>query len=50
MIDLVEEILITRALKEGKNNQVKTAKMLGISRNTLRNRIRRYGIRLLEDG
>jgi len=50
MIELVEEILITRALKECKNNQVKTAKMLGISRNTLRNRIRRYGIRLLEDG
>jgi DNA-binding NtrC family response regulator len=42
VIDLVEESLIARALAECDHNQVRTAKMLGISRNTLRHRIRKY--------
>jgi DNA-binding NtrC family response regulator len=44
VIELVEEILITRALEECGFNQVKAARLLGISRNTLRHRMKRYGI------
>ena len=42
VIELVEETLIKKALEECGNNQVQAAKMLGISRNTLRHRIRKY--------
>jgi len=42
MIDLVEEAIIARALQECGHNQVRTARMLGISRNTLRHRILKY--------
>ncbi len=45
IIDVVEEALITRALKECGYNQVHTARMLGISRNTLRHRIKKYDIK-----
>jgi DNA-binding NtrC family response regulator len=38
----LEKASIELALKKNGNNQVLTAKMLGISRNTLRNRIERY--------
>ncbi len=38
----LEKAAIELALKKSGNNQVLTAKMLGISRNTLRNRIERY--------
>lgn len=44
VIDLVEELLISRALEQCGNNQVKAAKMLGISRNTLRHRIKKYNL------
>ena len=44
IIDLVEEALITRALQECEYNQVRTAEMLGISRNTLRHRIKKYNL------
>lgn len=44
VIDLVEEALITRALEKCNYNQVRTAQMLGISRNTLRHRIKKYGL------
>ena len=44
VIDIVEEALIAGALRECKNNQVRTARMLGISRNTLRHRIKKYGL------
>ncbi len=50
IIDVVEEALITRALKECGYNQVHTARMLGISRNTLRHRIRKYDIKSPDDG
>jgi len=42
IMDLVEEALISRALQEGDYNQVRTAQRLGISRNTLRHRIKKY--------
>jgi two-component system, NtrC family, response regulator AtoC len=44
LIDLVEEALIARALRDAGGNQVHTARMLGISRNTLRHRIKKYGL------
>lgn len=42
IIEMVEETLITKALDKSGNNQVKAAKILGISRNTLRNRIKKF--------
>ncbi len=45
IIYLVEEILISKALEICDNNQVKAAKILGISRNTLRHRIKKYNIK-----
>ncbi|MGA1791322.1 MAG: sigma-54-dependent transcriptional regulator [bacterium] len=44
IIELVEEMLISKALRECGHNQVKAARMLGISRNTLRHRIKKYRI------
>jgi DNA-binding NtrC family response regulator len=41
--DVVEKHLIKRALEYCRNNQSKTARFLGITRNTLRKRIRKYG-------
>ena len=40
----LEKATIELALRKNGNNQVLTAKMLGISRNTLRNRIERYSL------
>jgi DNA-binding NtrC family response regulator len=42
IIEIVEEILISHALKMCDNNQVKAARILGISRNTLRHRMKKY--------
>jgi two-component system, NtrC family, response regulator AtoC len=42
IIELVEDTLIDKALQECGNNQVQAAKMLGISRNTLRHRMKRH--------
>jgi two-component system response regulator AtoC len=42
VIDLVEETLIAQALQKCRYNQVSTARLLGISRNTLRHRIKKY--------
>ena len=44
IMDLVEEALINRALQECEYNQVRTAEKLGISRNTLRHRIKKYNL------
>ncbi len=44
VIDLIEEAIIARALQECGYNQVRTARMLGISRNTLRHRIKKYNL------
>ncbi len=42
LIDLVEKSLIARALQACGYNQVRTARLLGISRNTLRHRMQKY--------
>jgi DNA-binding NtrC family response regulator len=42
VIDMVERSLIARALEKCGHNQVHAARLLGISRNTLRHRIRKY--------
>jgi DNA-binding NtrC family response regulator len=42
IIDMVEETLIIKALEQCGNNQVKAAKILGISRNTLRHRLKKF--------
>jgi DNA-binding NtrC family response regulator len=42
IIDMVEETLILKALEKCGKNQVKAAKMLGISRNTLRHRLKKF--------
>jgi DNA-binding NtrC family response regulator len=44
IFDRIEKFLIKRAMQETDNNQVQAAKLLGISRNTLRHRIRKYEI------
>jgi two-component system, NtrC family, response regulator AtoC len=42
IIEIVEDTLITKALQACDNNQVKAARLLGISRNTLRHRLKRH--------
>jgi len=44
MQSAMEKALISACLKHFNSNQVKASEMLGISRNTLRDRISRYGI------
>lgn len=44
IFDRIERFLIKRALEETGNNQVHAARLLGISRNTLRHRISKYEI------
>lgn len=44
IIDLVEDALVCKVLKLCSYNQVKAARMLGISRNTLRHRIKKFQI------
>jgi nitrogen regulation protein NR(I) len=45
VLPYVERVLITRALAETQGNQVKAAKLLGITRGTLRKRIEKFGIK-----
>lgn len=44
--DLVERKLVIRALAHCTGNQSQAAKLLGITRNTLRKRIQKYGLRI----
>lgn len=44
VIEMIEETLIARVLEQCAYNQVHTARVLGISRNTLRHRIKKYGL------
>ncbi len=46
LMPAVERILITKALERTAGNQVQAARLLGISRNTLRSRMSRYAIRV----
>jgi nitrogen regulation protein NR(I) len=43
-LEKIEKLLVQKALSETRGNQVQAAKLLGISRNTLRHRIRKYGL------
>ncbi|RPJ16827.1 MAG: sigma-54-dependent Fis family transcriptional regulator [Desulfobacteraceae bacterium] len=45
IIEMVEDTLVRAALNECVNNQVQAAKILGISRNTLRQRLKRHADR-----
>lgn len=45
LIEEMERLLIGRALERLNGNQLQTAKLLGITRNTLRSRIEKYGLR-----
>ncbi|MFB3885231.1 MAG: sigma-54-dependent transcriptional regulator [Thermodesulfobacteriota bacterium] len=44
LLEKIEKFIIRKALIETGGNQVHAAKLLGISRNTLRHRIERYGL------
>jgi two-component system nitrogen regulation response regulator GlnG len=44
VIEEMEKPLIEKILKETFGNQLKAARVLGINRNTLRNKIRKFGI------
>jgi len=44
LLEKVEKFLIQKALAETGGNQVQATKLLGISRNTLRHRIEKYGL------
>lgn len=44
VIPAVERVLVMEALRETNNNQVQAAKLLGITRATLRKRIEKFGI------
>jgi DNA-binding protein Fis len=46
-LDEMEKRAIAQALEQAGNNQVRAAKLLGISRDTLRYRMKKFG--LLED-
>jgi DNA-binding protein Fis len=42
LTDALEQTLVETALKATGNNQVRAAQLLGISRNTLRERVKRF--------
>ena len=44
LYDSVNRKLILQAYEHSRNNQVQTAKLLGISRNVLRTQLKQYGI------
>lgn len=44
MVAALERALISSALRATANNQVRSAQILGVSRNTLRDRLKKYGI------
>jgi nitrogen regulation protein NR(I) len=46
IMPLIEKALIIRTLKETNGNQSQAAQILGINRNTLRNKIEKYGIKI----
>jgi sigma-54 dependent transcriptional regulator len=44
MFQTIEELLVRRAYARCRDNQVRTARLLGISRNTLRTLLKRHGL------
>jgi DNA-binding protein Fis len=44
LLEKVKKLLVQKALAETKGNQVQAAKLLGISRSTLRSRIDKYNL------
>ena len=44
VLEQMEEPLLKRVLKYVRNNQVRAAKLLGISRGTLRKKMKKYGL------
>ena len=44
LLTIFEKAVVTLALKKTNKNQVRAAKLLGISRNTLRDRMKKYNI------
>ena len=44
VLEQIEEPLLKRVLKYVRNNQVRAAKLLGISRGTLRKKMKKYGL------
>ena len=44
VLEQIEEPLLRRVLKFVRNNQVRAAKLLGISRGTLRKKMKKYGL------
>lgn len=46
ILNEIEEVLITLALKESNNNQSKAAQILGINRHTIKNKIKEFNIKL----
>ncbi len=49
VLDVVEKTLITKVLQQCAFNQVKAARLLGISRNTLRHRLKKFHISTLPE-
>jgi nitrogen regulation protein NR(I) len=45
LIEELERLLIARALEKMNGNQLRTARLLGITRNTLRSRIEKFGLK-----
>ncbi|MEK7499673.1 MAG: sigma-54 dependent transcriptional regulator, partial [Patescibacteria group bacterium] len=45
LLGRIEEVLIKKTLERFRGNQVRTAKLLGITRNTLRTRIEQFGLK-----
>lgn len=46
ILNEIEEVLITLSLEEAQNNQSKAAKILGINRHTIKNKIKEFNIKL----
>ena len=46
--ETIKKLLVQKALAEAKGNQVQAAKLLGISRNLLRNRIDKYNLTVVK--
>jgi two-component system nitrogen regulation response regulator GlnG len=44
VLDIIEKPLIEQALARTEGNQLKAARILGINRNTIRTKIRKFGI------